>query len=65
MRFGHSLLTKSEGRETSGGDIRKEFISVRPTQGGQQTNVSNYVRKIWGKVQWVSALGGKGQVGHS
>ena len=29
-RFGCWLLTKSRGRETSGVEMRKEFISVRP-----------------------------------
>ena len=28
---GHSLLTNSKGRETSGGETRKEFILVRTT----------------------------------
>ena len=29
-RFGHHLLTKSKGREMSGGAKRKEFVSARP-----------------------------------
>lgn len=32
-RCGHSLLTKSEEREASSGDARRELISVRPTPG--------------------------------
>lgn len=31
-RLSHSLLTKSRGREMSGGDTRKEFSSLSPTQ---------------------------------
>ena len=35
-RFGHSLLKKSKGREERGGDMRKEFIYVRPALGVSQ-----------------------------
>ena len=31
------LLTKSKGRDTSGSETRKEFISVRPISGRQWT----------------------------
>ena len=39
-------LAKSKGRETSGCETRKEFISVRPTPGRQQTSVSKTVYKM-------------------
>lgn len=38
-----SRLTKSKGRETSDGEMRKEFISVRPIPGTQQTSISKTV----------------------
>ena len=41
-----SLLTKSKGKEMSGGEARKTFISVRPTPGRQRTNVSKTVSKV-------------------
>lgn len=45
-RFGHSPLTKSKGRATTGGETRKEFVSVRPTPARQRTSVSNAVSGV-------------------
>lgn len=58
-----SLLTTSKGRGMSGGETRKEFISVKPTPGRQWTGVSKtvlqsaentfrFIRKMGGQ-QWV------------
>ena len=62
----HLPLTKSKGRESSGGNTRKEFISVRPTLGRQLASVPKavskvlkihpgYIRKILYKGEWVHA----------
>lgn len=62
------VLTKSEGREMSGGEIRKEFSSVRPTLGRLRTGVSKivskvpnyfpiYIRQMGDKDPWVHAGG--------
>lgn len=45
-RLGHSLLTKFKGRERSGVETRKEFISVRSTPGIQLINVLKIVSKV-------------------
>lgn len=36
-------LAKSKGREMSSDEISKEFISMRPTQGREQTRISKTV----------------------
>lgn len=71
-RLCHSLLTKWEGREANGGETRKDFTSMRPTPGRQQTsvprtaeNTSKFIQgkcrtKIGGHVQ----LSNKSQVDH-
>ena len=43
---GHWPLTKSKGRETSGGETRKEFISGRPIPGRHRTSVSKAVSHV-------------------
>lgn len=58
--FSPSVLTKSKGRETSGGKTRKDFISVRPTQGRQQTSVSTTVPKMLKILPGVRRMRGKG-----
>lgn len=45
-RSGHSPRSKPKGREPSGGETRKEFISGKPAPGGQQTSVSKTVSKV-------------------
>ena len=74
-RLGHLPLTKSKGRETSGGETGKEFISVRPTLGTQLTDVSKTIQSadstsgfMQGKcgtevIEYVQ-LDSKGQVDH-
>lgn len=72
--FGRSLLTNSKGRETSGGERRKEFISVRPTPRREWTSSSKTIskvlkihsgsiRKTWDAGGWVCAS--ESQVDHS
>ena len=67
-RVSHSLPTKPKGRETSDGETRKEFLSVRSTPGRQWLSVPVclqsakntswfYRRKIWAKGRWVGAGG--------
>lgn len=45
-RFGYSLLTKSKGRQVSGGEMRNEFVSLRPPAGSLGTSVSKIVFKV-------------------
>lgn len=40
------LLTKSIGRETSSGETRRKFISVRPAVGRPRTCISKTVSKV-------------------
>ena len=53
-------LMKSKGREMSGGDARKEYISGRPPRAGQRTRAQRlspkcrkgfqvYIRKMWNR----------------
>lgn len=44
--LGHLPLIKPKGREMSGVKTRKGFISVRPSQGIEQTSVSKTVSKV-------------------
>ena len=44
-KFGHLLLTECKGRGSSK-ETRKQFISVRPSPGKQQPNVSKTVSKV-------------------
>ena len=64
--FRCSPVTKSKGRETSGDETGKEFLSVRPTPGRQRTSSRRLspkcqkyfqvgVRKMGGKGGWVHA----------
>ena len=59
-RFGLLPLTKSTGRDISGGEIRKEFISATPTAAAYQLKDSSkywkrfqvYTQKMWGDGRW-------------
>ena len=41
-----SVLARSKGTETSGGEMRRELTSVRPTSGRQWTEVSKTVFSV-------------------
>ena len=45
-RVSQSPLAKSKGRESRGGNTKKEFSSVRPTLGRQWTHLPKTVSKV-------------------